>query len=98
MPNFTTCNLDYLKKHGQELVDLVGRIAYSVDFEEEIDAFIKYHSENAEKKGKNAWQSSIGVQHVVGSVSQDKLCLVAAHEALHERRRGLERVRIEHGA
>lgn len=83
VPNFTTRNLGYLKKHGQELVDLVGRIAYSVDFEEEIDAFTKYHSENAKKKSKNAsvfslrrknaWQSSVGIQHVVGSVPQDKL-------------------------
>jgi MoaA/NifB/PqqE/SkfB family radical SAM enzyme len=83
VPNFTTRNLTYLKTHGKELVNLVGRIAYSVDFEEEIAAFTKYHTANKDKKGNSesvfsltrsgSYERSIGIQHVVGSVSQERL-------------------------
>lgn len=79
VPNFTTRNLTYLKKHGKELVNLVGRIAYSVDFEEEISAFMKYHTDNKDKKKvpsvfsltrEGNWERIVGIQHVVGSVPQ----------------------------
>lgn len=80
VPNFTTRNLTYLKAHGPELVNLVGRIAYSVDFEEEIDAFTRYHTAHKDAKDKamsvfslcrsGSYERSIGIQHVVGSVPQ----------------------------
>lgn len=81
VPNFTTRNLGYLKKHMQQLRGLVGRIAFSVDFPEEIKAFQEYHSKTSEGKTdksvfsitSDSYDRIVGVQHVVGSVSQAEL-------------------------
>jgi MoaA/NifB/PqqE/SkfB family radical SAM enzyme len=77
IPNFTTRNLTWVHKNISKISKIIGKIAFSVDFEEEIDKLEKYLIEfNKEKNNifhitkENNFNSLICIQHVVGTVSQ----------------------------
>jgi MoaA/NifB/PqqE/SkfB family radical SAM enzyme len=78
VPNFTTRNVAFIKKHAQELKKYVGKIALSVDFADEIDAVIKHHLNGKQepKAGSvlqlytEGYERLVGLQHVVGAVPQ----------------------------
>lgn len=79
VPNFTTRNYAFINKNIQKLMKVVGKIAFSVDFEEEINKLEKYLLEKDNEKlnvflYKNGnYDSFITLQHVVGSAPQEQL-------------------------
>ncbi len=79
VPNFTTRNIAFVTKHAKELKDYVGKVAVSVDFQDEIDKFKKVASKKDDNKNAFAvrkepgWEHLVGIQHVVGSVPQESL-------------------------
>lgn len=87
VPNFTTRNFSFIKKNIKKLTKIVGRIAFSVDFEEEINKLEKYlietkgHERSVFREKNSNYDSFVSLQHVVGSVPQeqlDKLLKIAA--------------------
>jgi organic radical activating enzyme len=78
IPNFTTRNLGWIQKFSKELPSIVGRIAYSVDFVEEIDRLEQYLTmrKNDDKSvfsiHNSGYDSMISIQHVVGAVPQEQ--------------------------
>lgn len=78
IPNFTTRNIGWVQKFANELPKIVGRIAFSVDFVEEIDRLEQYLTmrKDDEKSVFNICNSGYGslisIQHVVGAVPQEQ--------------------------
>lgn len=78
IPNFTTRNLGWIQKFADELPKIVGRIAFSVDFPEEIDRLEQYLTlrKDDEKSvfsiRNESYNALISIQHVVGAVPQDQ--------------------------
>lgn len=76
IPNFTTRNIAWVHKFSAQLTNVVGRIAVSVDFTEEINNIEKYIQKykQGEKSIFNMQNSGynniVTIQHVVGAVPQ----------------------------
>lgn len=78
VPNFTTRNLGWIQKFAAELPKIVGRVAFSVDFTEEIDRLEQYLTMRKDDDKSvfsihnEAYAHLVCVQHVVGATSQDQ--------------------------
>jgi len=76
VPNFTTRNLGWIQKFAAELPKIVGRIAFSVDFPEEIDRLEQYLTQRKDDEKSvfnirnGSYDSLVCIQHVVGAVPQ----------------------------